>query len=97
MILGRRFPPPWSVEMPTIPLKPLITFGIAATILCASEATSHAYQTGDAKWCLVSNKGADTMQWDCEYDSSDECARDAAVTGGFCAINPLWRADPSSK
>jgi hypothetical protein len=57
---------------------------------------SHAYQTGDSKWCVVMNKGADSMQWECEYDTSDECATAVAGTGGYCAINPFWRPDQKS-
>jgi len=78
-------------------IKSVFAVGIAVTVLCMSARTSHAYQTGDAKWCVVTNKGADTMQWDCEYDTSDDCAKDVAGTGGFCAVNPLWRPDQSSK
>jgi hypothetical protein len=63
--------------------------------LCFYMRASHAYQTGDSRWCAVTNKGADSMQWDCEYDTSEECASAIASTGGFCAINPLWRPDPS--
>jgi hypothetical protein len=80
-----------------MPLNLVFACGIAVTVLCVTAGTSDAYQTGDAKWCLVSNKGADSMQWDCEYDTSDDCAKDVAVTGGFCAMNPLWRADQSPK
>jgi len=78
-------------------LRLMFAFGIAATVLCMSARASHAYQTGDEKWCLVLNKGADTLQWDCEYETSEDCAKEVAVTVGFCAINPLWRPDPSSK
>jgi hypothetical protein len=55
-------------------LKSMFAFVIVATVLCMNTQASHAYQTGDSKWCVVMNKGADSMQWECEYDTSDECA-----------------------
>jgi hypothetical protein len=77
-------------------LKSMFAFGIVAAVLCMNTRASHAYQTGDSKWCTVTNKGADSMQWECEYDTSDECAVAVAGTGGYCAINPFWRPDQSS-
>ena len=47
---------------------------IVAAVLCMNTRPSYAYQTGDSKWCAVTNKGADSIQWECEYDTSDECA-----------------------
>ena len=77
-------------------LKSMFAFGIVAAVLCMNTQASHAYQTGDSKWCTVTNKGADSIQWECEYDTSDECAAAVAGTGGYCAINPFWRPDQSS-
>ncbi len=77
-------------------LKPIFLFGIVAAVLCLNAPPSHAYQTGDSKWCTVTNKGADSMQWECDYDTSDECAAAVAGTGGYCAINPFWRPDQPS-
>jgi uncharacterized protein DUF3551 len=76
-------------------LKSMFAFVIVAAVLCMNTQASYAYQTGDLKWCTVSNKGADSMQWECEYDTSDECAAAVAGTGGYCAINPFWRPDQS--
>jgi hypothetical protein len=76
-------------------LKSMFAFVIVAAVLCMNTQASHAYQTGDSKWCVVMNKGADSMQWECEYDTSDECATAVAGTGGYCAINPFWRPDQS--
>jgi Protein of unknown function (DUF3551) len=77
-------------------LKSSFAFGTLVVALCTSIRPSHAYQTGDSRWCAVTNKGADTMQWDCEYDTSEDCASAIAGSGAFCAVNPLWRPDPSS-
>jgi len=64
--------------------------------LAANVQTSLAYQSGESRWCVVVNKGGDVMAWDCKYDSSDGRAAAVAGSGGFCAINPYWRPDPSS-
>jgi len=76
-------------------VKSMFAFGLLAVVLSMNTRSSHAYQTGDSKWCAVTNKGADTMQWDCEYDTSDHCAAAIVGTGGYCAINPFWRPDQS--
>jgi hypothetical protein len=71
-------------------LRLMFAFVIIAVVLSMNIRASHAYQTGDSKWCAVTNKGAETMQWECEYDTSDDCAAAVAGTGGYCAINPFW-------
>jgi hypothetical protein len=65
-------------------LKSMFAFVIVAAVLCMNTQASHAYQTGDSKWCAVMNKVGGTMQWECEYDTSDECATAVADTGGYC-------------
>ena len=62
-------------------LRLIFAFVIIAVVLSMNIRASHAYQTGDSKWCAVTNKGADTMQWECEYDTSDDCATAVAGTG----------------
>jgi hypothetical protein len=76
-------------------LKLALVFAAVTGALAAEVRASLAYQSGDSQWCAVINKG-DIMGWDCEYDSSDECAAAIAGSGGFCAINPYWHPDPSS-
>ena len=51
-------------------LKSIFALGLLAAVLCMNSRPSHAYQTGDSKWCTVTNNGA-SMQWQCEYDTSD--------------------------
>jgi len=53
---------------------------------------SEAGMQGDARWCAVTDSGGENMNWDCEYDTVEECK--PAVTNaarGFCALNPYWR------
>ena len=56
-------------------------------------AASHAGLYGNPRWCAVTNQGSDALNWDCEYDTAEDCTP-AVLTGnrGFCAINPFWRA-----
>jgi hypothetical protein len=63
-------------------LRSIFAFGIVAAVLCMNTRPSHAYQTGESKGCTVTNKGGDTAQWQCEYDTSDECAAVVAGTPG---------------
>jgi hypothetical protein len=81
----------------TLALKLALFFAAAAGALGANVRTSLAYQSGDSRWCAVVNKGGDVMGWDCEYDSSEECAAAIAGSGGaYCAVNPYWQPSPSS-
>ena len=77
-------------------LRSMVAVVIVAVVLSMNASASHAYQTGDSQWCVVTNKGTDSMQWKCEYDTSDDCAAAVAGTGGYCAINPFWQSDKSS-
>jgi hypothetical protein len=46
----------------TRPLRLMFAFVIVVVVLSMNIRASHAYQTGDSKWCVVTNKGADSMQ-----------------------------------
>jgi hypothetical protein len=70
-----------------------------AAVLGFGIGTSRAGTYGDEKWCAVSNDGGDALNWDCEYDTVDDCSP-AIIVGnrGFCALNPYWRPpDPATK
>jgi hypothetical protein len=49
-------------------------FTALAGALCVNMRPSHASE--ESRWCAVTNKGASAITWDCEYDSSEECASD---------------------
>ena len=73
----------------------------AAAVLCAAlcfnVSTGHAGYYGDARWCAVTDQGADVISWNCEYDTLEDC-RPAVLTGnrGYCGQNPYWRPDPTN-
>jgi len=64
---------------------------VAAAIFLNVAASAGLY--GNSRWCAVTNQGSDALNWDCEYDTAEDCTP-AVLTGnrGFCAINPFWRA-----
>jgi hypothetical protein len=84
-----------EASMTRLPKSVLALAAFATVALCITMRASHADSLGDSRWCAVTNKG-DVMTWDCEYDSSDECASAIVGTGGYCTMNPYWRPDPSS-
>jgi hypothetical protein len=67
--------------------------GLLVTALCLNMTPSAAGLYGHSRWCAVTNNGADTMNWDCEYDTVEDCTP-AVLTGirGYCALNPFWTA-----
>jgi uncharacterized protein DUF3551 len=82
-------------RLPGVKIFPVkLTFAVAvvAAALCLDAGTSHA---GNSRWCVVTNQGTDALNWDCEYETIEDCTP-AVLTGnrGFCATNPYWRAAP---
>ena len=69
-----------------------------AAVLGFGIGTSRAGTYGDEKWCAVSNDGGDALNWDCEYDTVDDCSPAILVGNrGYCTINPYWRPpDPAT-
>jgi len=66
---------------------------VLAVAIFFGVAASHAGLYGNSRWCAVTNQGSDALDWDCEYDTVEDCTP-AVLNGnrGFCAINPYWRA-----
>jgi hypothetical protein len=65
------------------------------TTICFAVAPSRAETTGDSPWCAVTDEGAGVLDWDCEYDTVEDCT--PAVTHGnrgYCARNPYYVAPP---
>jgi hypothetical protein len=85
--------------MKNIVPKLTIAAGLLAVILCLGIPVSPASAYGDEKkWCAVTDPGGDTLVWDCEFETAEDCAPSlAAGNRGFCALNPAWRPDASTK
>jgi len=60
---------------------------VAALIFRVTGSFASAY--GSAPWCAVTNNGAGDMEWDCEFQTIEQCAP-AVIAGnrGFCNLNP---------
>jgi hypothetical protein len=68
----------------------ICTFGGAAVLLLAATAASHAL-SGDAPWCAVVEIGAGEVEWDCHYQTVEQCAPHVvAGNRGFCNLNPYY-------
>jgi hypothetical protein len=67
-----------------------LVLGIAgvAAALCLDIRSSQALY-GDAPWCAVVEIGDGEVEWDCEYQTIEQC-RPNVVAGnrGFCNLNP---------
>jgi hypothetical protein len=77
-------------------LKLTFAASVVAPALCFAAPPSHAGLYGDSKWCAVMDEGAGVINWDCEYETIEDCTPAVIVgTRGFCQLNPYWRApDP---
>jgi hypothetical protein len=77
-----------TVEVNTMKLV-IATAAFAATMAYAVPA-ARAY--GDAPWCAVIELGTGNVQWQCEYNTVEECVPNVlAGNRGFCNVNPYWR------
>jgi hypothetical protein len=67
----------------------------AAALLFATMPSSWAL-SGDAPWCAVVNIGFGEMEWDCHYQTIEQCAPNVvAGNRGFCNLNPYYVAPAS--
>ena len=73
----------------------LLSLAAAAAFLCLDVPPSQALY-GDAPWCAVREIGSGEVEWDCEYNSVEECAP-TVVAGnrGFCNVNPHYVQPPA--
>ncbi|HTZ00878.1 MAG TPA: DUF3551 domain-containing protein [Xanthobacteraceae bacterium] len=66
----------------------------AAAMLLVEIPAGHAL-SGDAPWCAVVNIGPDEMEWDCHYQTIEQCAPNVvAGNRGFCNHNPYYVPAP---
>jgi len=67
----------------------------ATALLLFDIASSHAL-SGDAPWCAVVEIGAGEVEWDCHYQTVEQCAPNViAGNRGFCNHNPYYVPPPS--
>jgi hypothetical protein len=76
-------------------MRALTTAAIVAAATGLSVSAGHAF--GNAPWCAVINVGVGDMEWDCEYQTVEQCVPNVlAGNRGFCNLNPYWHSAPAS-
>jgi hypothetical protein len=70
-------------------LRIVLAFAGVAAALCSAIPSSQAGTYGNAPWCAVVEIGNGEVEWDCEYQTIEQC-RPNVVAGnrGFCNLNP---------
>lgn len=69
-----------------------IAIGIAGVLaaLCWDMPSSQA-MVGDAPWCAVIAIGNGEVEWDCQYQTIEQCQPNVvAGNRGFCNLNPYY-------
>jgi hypothetical protein len=62
----------------------------ASAFLFVGVPAGHAL-SGDAPWCAVVNIGNGEIEWDCHYQTVEQCAPNVvAGNRGFCNLNPYY-------
>jgi hypothetical protein len=80
--------------MKTIIPRLMFAAAAAAAALCFDVPASWAY--GNAPWCAVIETGDGDVQWDCQYNSVEECRPNVlAGNRGTCGLNPDWQGVPA--
>ncbi|MGC1778392.1 MAG: DUF3551 domain-containing protein [Xanthobacteraceae bacterium] len=66
------------------------TCAAAGALLLLGIPSGHAL-TGDAPWCAVTEIGPGEVEWDCHYQTVEQCAPNVvAGNRGFCNLNPYY-------
>lgn len=69
-------------------------FAGAAAFLFATIPSGWAL-SGNAPWCAVVEIGAGEVEWDCHYQTVEQCAANVvAGNRGFCNLNPYYVPRP---
>ena len=66
----------------------------AAALASVSFSPGHAEST-QASWCAVIGTGRDSVYWDCQYNSFEDCYRRGNILAGnrgFCNPSPYYVA-----
>ncbi|HUI13925.1 MAG TPA: DUF3551 domain-containing protein [Xanthobacteraceae bacterium] len=68
----------------------------ATAFLLAGVPASYAL-SGDAPWCAVVEIGSGEVEWDCHYQTVEQCAPNVvAGNRGFCNLNPYYVPRPAA-
>ena len=66
------------------------TFAGAAVLTLLGLTSGHAL-SGNAPWCAVVEIGAGEVEWDCHYQTIEQCRPNVlAGNRGFCDHNPYY-------
>jgi hypothetical protein len=68
--------------------------GAAAALASVSFSLGHA-EGAQAPWCAVIETGRDSMYWDCQYHSFEDCYRRGNILSGnrgWCNHSPYYVA-----
>jgi hypothetical protein len=71
----------------------------AAALASVSFSPRHA-EGAQAPWCAVITIGQDSVYWDCQYHSFEDCYRRGKIlagNSGFCNPSPYYVAGSSGK
>jgi hypothetical protein len=71
----------------------------AAALASASFSPRHA-EAAAAPWCAVITIGRDSVYWDCQYHSFEDCYRRGNIlagNSGFCNLSPYYVAGSTER
>jgi len=71
---------------------------IAGFALGSIFGPSVARASGNAPWCAIAQVGEGDGQWDCTYETVEECVPNVlAGNRGNCSPNPYFSPPPASR
>jgi hypothetical protein len=78
--------------MKTVMRLTIVATGFALGSILGPHA---AHASGDAPWCAITQVGDGDGQWDCQYETVDECVPHVlAGNRGNCSPNPYYSPPP---
>jgi hypothetical protein len=80
--------------MKTVMRLAIIAAGLA---LGSTFGLPDAHASGDAPWCAITQVGDGDGQWDCHYETVEECVPNVlAGNRGNCSPNPYYKPPPTA-
>jgi hypothetical protein len=78
-------------------MKTVIELAIIPTCLGSIFGPPAARASGDAPWCAITEVGDGDGQWDCQYETVQECVPNVlAGNRGHCSPNPYYSPPPAT-
>ena len=73
------------------------TIFLAAAALASISLSPQQTEASEAPWCAVYSTDPESVYWDCQYHSFEECRPNALANRGWCNPSPYYVAESEAE